>query len=47
MSGYEDLARLVTFRPLERPVRALMATHPDHGGDAADFADVQAAREAA
>jgi hypothetical protein len=23
---------------------ALMATHPDHGGDAADFADVQAAR---
>lgn len=26
--------------------RALFATHPDHGGDAADFADVQAAREA-
>ncbi len=26
--------------------RALMATHPDHGGDAAAFADVQAAREA-
>lgn len=25
---------------------ALMATHPDHGGDPADFADVQAAREA-
>lgn len=24
---------------------ALKATHPDHGGDAADFADVQAARE--
>ena len=24
---------------------ALHATHPDHGGDAADFADVQAARE--
>jgi hypothetical protein len=24
--------------------QALMATHPDHGGDAADFADVQAAR---
>lgn len=23
---------------------ALMATHPDHGGDPADFADVQAAR---
>lgn len=27
--------------------QALMATHPDRGGDAADFADVQAAREAA
>lgn len=26
--------------------RALMATHPDHGGSADDFADVQAAREA-
>lgn len=26
---------------------ALMATHPDRGGDPADFADVQAAREAA
>jgi hypothetical protein len=26
--------------------QALMATHPDHGGDPADFADVQAAREA-
>lgn len=25
-------------------VAALKATHPDHGGDAADFADVQAAR---
>jgi hypothetical protein len=25
---------------------ALMATHPDHGGDANDFADVQAARSA-
>lgn len=25
---------------------ALMATHPDRGGNAADFADVQAAREA-
>jgi hypothetical protein len=25
--------------------QALMATHPDHGGDAADFADVQAYRE--
>lgn len=25
---------------------ALHATHPDHGGDPADFADVQAAREA-
>lgn len=25
---------------------ALRATHPDHGGDPADFADVQAAREA-
>lgn len=25
---------------------ALSATHPDHGGDATDFADVQAAREA-
>lgn len=24
--------------------QALMATHPDHGGDPADFADVQAAR---
>jgi hypothetical protein len=24
---------------------ALMATHPDHGGDPQDFADVQAARE--
>lgn len=24
--------------------KALMATHPDHGGDPADFADVQAAR---
>lgn len=24
---------------------ALMATHPDHGGDPADFADVQAARK--
>lgn len=24
--------------------KALMATHPDHGGDAAEFADVQAAR---
>jgi hypothetical protein len=23
---------------------ALMATHPDHGGDPVDFADVQAAR---
>jgi hypothetical protein len=27
--------------------KALMATHPDHGGDPNDFADVQAAREAA
>ena len=27
--------------------RALHATHPDHGGSAVDFADVQAAREAA
>ena len=27
--------------------QALIATHPDHGGDPADFADVQAAREAA
>jgi hypothetical protein len=26
--------------------QALKATHPDHGGDAAKFADVQAAREA-
>lgn len=26
--------------------RALMATHPDRGGDADEFADVQAAREA-
>lgn len=26
--------------------RALLATHPDQGGDPADFADVQAAREA-
>lgn len=26
--------------------RALMATHPDHGGSSDDFADVQAAREA-
>lgn len=26
--------------------RALFATHPDHGGDAEDFASVQAAREA-
>lgn len=26
--------------------RALMATHPDHGGDSSQFADVQAAREA-
>lgn len=26
--------------------RALHATHPDHGGDPAEFADVQAAREA-
>lgn len=26
--------------------QALMATHPDHGGDPAEFADVQAAREA-
>lgn len=26
--------------------RALMATHPDHGGSPDDFADVQAAREA-
>ncbi len=26
---------------------ALKATHPDHGGDPADFADVQAAREEA
>jgi hypothetical protein len=25
--------------------KALMATHPDHGGDPKDFADVQAARE--
>lgn len=25
--------------------QALMATHPDHGGSADDFADVQAARE--
>lgn len=25
--------------------QALMATHPDHGGDPDDFADVQAARE--
>lgn len=25
--------------------QALRATHPDHGGDAADFADVQAARD--
>jgi hypothetical protein len=24
---------------------ALMATHPDHGGDPQDFADVQVARE--
>ena len=28
-------------------VQALKATHPDHGGSADDFADVQAAREAA
>ncbi len=27
--------------------QALKATHPDHGGNATDFADVQAAREAA
>lgn len=27
--------------------QALKATHPDHGGEASDFADVQAAREAA
>lgn len=27
--------------------QALMATHPDHGGDPAEFADVQAAREEA
>jgi hypothetical protein len=27
--------------------QALKATHPDHGGDPSDFADVQAAREAA
>lgn len=27
--------------------QALKATHPDHGGSADDFADVQAAREAA
>jgi hypothetical protein len=26
--------------------QAIMATHPDHGGDAGDFAAVQAAREA-
>ncbi len=28
-------------------VAALKATHPDHGGDAKDFRDVQAARESA
>lgn len=27
--------------------QALMATHPDHGGDPSDFADVQAARNGA
>jgi len=44
--GGPDAARGAQLVATHGGIRAaLMATHPDHGGDARDFADVQAFRE--